>query len=213
MSGYADYKSIKVDKYPIHKVPVIRATAENFHEYGNFVQDYDQEKVMITPWPVSGHRPLMTGTGDQGGIAEGKFQYWREDRYMRAKSFAVQGDYITGLIMTNENQTESTNITVLNREANYHPDGGQVFYPIDKSPFILLLALPTDDIKPEDFTGFYFNGSQGCQIKANVWHQPAYPIEEKANFMTKQGKVHACVGVDTIDEFGCWLGIELKEPL
>jgi hypothetical protein len=35
---------------------------------------------------------------------------------------------------------------VLVREANYHPDGGQVFFPRDKDPFIALLALPGDDI-------------------------------------------------------------------
>jgi len=28
--------------------------------------------------------------------------------------------------------------------------------------------------------------------------------------MTKQGKVHACVGLDTINEFGKWLEIPLS---
>ena len=54
---------------------------------------------------------------------------------------------------------------VLTREANYHPDGGQVFFPVTKEPFVLLLALPGDDIKLEDFVAFYCDGSCGVQIK------------------------------------------------
>ena len=52
---------------------------------------------------------------------------------------------------------------VLVREANYHPDGG--FYPVTKKPFVLLLALPGDDIKLEDFVAFYCDGTCGVQIK------------------------------------------------
>ncbi len=50
---------------------------------------------------------------------------------------------------------------VLTREANYHPDGGQVFYPKKGAAFVLLLALPGDDIKLEDFVAFYCDGSCG----------------------------------------------------
>ena len=53
----------------------------------------------------------------------------------------------------------------MTREANYHPDGGQVFFPVTKEPFVLLLALPGDDIKLEDFVAFYCDGSCGVQIK------------------------------------------------
>ena len=54
---------------------------------------------------------------------------------------------------------------VFTREANYHPNGGQVFFPVTKEPFVLLLALPGDDIKLEDFVAFYCDGSCGVQIK------------------------------------------------
>ena len=72
-------------------------------------------------------------------------------------------------------------------EENYHPDGGQVFYPItENTEFVLLLALEGDDVKPENFVGFYFDGSAGCQIKSNIWHQPVYTFESNKLFMTKQ---------------------------
>ncbi len=50
---------------------------------------------------------------------------------------------------------------VLTREANYHPDGGQVFYPEKRAAFVLLLALPGDDVKLQDFRAFYCDGSCG----------------------------------------------------
>ena len=42
----------------------------------------------------------------------------------------------------------------------------QVFYPTNGGAFVLLLAEPGDDIKPEDFVAFYFDGTCGAQIKA-----------------------------------------------
>ena len=218
MSGYADYLDDKLydeNIYNRYNVPVIKATinnfshngiVNNFSQYGNFVYNYNDEKVIIVPWPVNGWRPLMGNTGTEGGITEGKFSFWLENSYFHSKNEAVGGDYITGRKIINEKENETY---LLTREANYHPDGGQVFYPIDNKPFILLLALPGDDIKAEDFIAFKFDGSCGCQIKPNIWHQPVFQLSDNALFMTKQGKVHGCVGVDTIKEWNMWLKILL----
>jgi hypothetical protein len=43
-------------------------------------------------------------------------------------------------------------------------DGGQVFFPRDKDPFIALLALPGDDIKPENFVAFYSTHCAGTRV-------------------------------------------------
>ena len=48
---------------------------------------------------------------------------------------------------------------------NYHPDGGQVFFPTAKNAYVMILALPDDDCKPEDYVAFYFDGSCGLQIR------------------------------------------------
>ena len=209
MSGYASYDNELLNKYPdTYKVPLIKATPQNFVYYGRFVYDYDKEKVIITPWPTSGERSLIKGTGCGGGVAEGKFVYWWKDNKLRAINEAVGGDYVTGILPIDVNSRNRTH--VLTREANYHPDGGQVFYPIKSgTPFVLLLALPGDNVVPEDFMAFYFDGTCGAQIYPNIWHQPVYPIDDKATFMTKQGKVHACVGVETLKEFNKWLEIPL----
>ena len=65
------------------------------------------------------------------------------------------------------------------------------------------LALPSkgDDVRPEDFTAFYFDGSKGLYIHANVWHDGSYPLKGSAVFQGKQGKVHGRVSANLKQEF------------
>lgn len=211
MSGYSDYTDPNLKNIKRYKVPIIEPTTENFKEYGIIYDDnrYDHE-IIIVPWVTTGKRPLMKGTGVGGGTVIGDFSYHYKNNYLEAYNYAVKGDYITGVHYDDDINDDDLPRYILTREANYHPDGGQLFAPIDNIPFILLLALPTDDIKPEHFIGFKFDGTKSVQIKPNIWHQPVFPFESEALFCTKQGAVHACVGVDTIDEFNTWLEISLE---
>ena len=115
--------------------------------------------------------------------------------------------YVIGRLPSNVMPSKRTHVLV--REANNHPDGGQVFFPRDGGAFVALLALPTDDIKLEDFRAFYFDGSFGVQIHAGVWHQPVYSVNDEGAFLGKQGAVYACVAVDTVEEFGRYLLVPL----
>jgi hypothetical protein len=45
--------------------------------------------------------------------------------------------------------------------ANYHPDGGQLFFPLDRAPFVVPPARAGDDVKPEEFVCFRVDGSRG----------------------------------------------------
>ena len=94
---------------------------------------------------------------------------------------------------------------ILTREANYHPDGGQLFFPKDNKPFISPLALPGDDIQPNNFKAFYFDGSQGLYIHPNIWHEGVFPTKGRAIFKGKQGKIHARVSIDLLKEFKSYL--------
>jgi len=199
MSGYAEYSDNLLD-FPRHKVPIIIANNENFKPYGNIVENYEEEKVIIVAWNTSGWRELENNTGIGGGYVEGTFTYKYDDKFLYSTNNAVSCSYITGIL---------NGPKILTREANYHPDGGQIFFPLSNDPFILLLALPGDDIKPTDFIGFYFDGSCGCQIKPNIWHQPAYPLVKEAIFMTKQGAIHGCVCYDSVKEDNIMLEINL----
>ncbi|XP_052762513.1 uncharacterized protein LOC128205116 [Mya arenaria] len=211
MSGYASYDDALDPKYgEPFPVPVVMATKEALKGYGTIVTTYDETKVEITPWPVKGWRKLCPNTGTLGGECSGDFLYkWIGDQ-CTAINKAVGGNYVIGRLPSNVSPSNRTHVLV--REANYHPDGGQVFYPVNKDPFIALLALPGDDIKLEDFVAFYFDGSFGVQIHADIWHQPVYPINDEATFVGKQGAVHACVAVDTVDEFSKYLLVPLSPP-
>jgi ureidoglycolate hydrolase len=93
--------------------------------------------------------------------------------------------------------------------ANYHPDGGQLFFPLDQRPFYVPLALPGDDVTPERFVCFRFDGRHGLYIHPNIWHEGVFGARGTQRFLDKQGAVHARVSVDFAREFGCLLDVPL----
>ena len=96
--------------------------------------------------------------------------------------------------------------------ANYHPDGGQLFYPLNGASFVVPLALPGDDVSPERFVTFWCDGRRGLYIHPNVWHGAVVPHADEARFLDRQGRVHARVSVNFVTEFGCYLGASLARP-
>ena len=67
------------------------------------------------------------------------------------------------------------------------------------------LALPGDDIEPEKFVCFRFDGSHGLYIHPNIWHEGVFATSGSQRFFDQQGAVHARVSVDFAREFGCLL--------
>jgi ureidoglycolate hydrolase len=96
--------------------------------------------------------------------------------------------------------------------ANYHPDGGQLIYPMRGQSFVVPLALPGDDVAPERFVTFWCDGRHGLYIHPNVWHGAFVPLDDHAEFLDRQGRVHARVSVDFPKEFGCYLAAPLRQP-
>ena len=193
----------------VHEVQLIQASEHSLEGFGHIVRDFENEEVIIETWPTPNWRPVVAGTGNQGGVVEGNFLIKREGPRIYAHNHAVQAKYITGWFGDPANPQEGS-CTILTHEANYHPDGGQVFYPEDGNPFVVLLAKPGDDIQPENFVAFYFDGSFGVQINPGVWHQPPFPANEEVTLKDKQGAVHACIGCDFVQEFNCYLAVPLK---
>lgn len=194
------------------KIPIVKATAESVKGYGWLVDDPANCKIEITRWPAQGSRPVDMDSGDEGGTTEGIFSSeWKGD-ILYGNNEAVGGHYILGYAkepaecLTKHHTTPEK---ILLWHANYHPDGGQMFFPLENEPFLVPLALPSDDISPEKFICFLCNGSQGLYIHANVWHEGVFAISGKRRFLDRQGAVHARVSVDFAREFNCLLEIPL----
>jgi len=199
------------------EIPLIEATNQNLKEYGYLVNDFDQCEIEIVTWPKQGWRNIEEGTGNEGGTTEGPFETWWEESILYGRNNAVEhkgeydkdGRYLLGY--SSDPDDSSNKFTsedpkqIYIWHVNYHPDGGQLFFPEDNKPFISPLALPGDDIQPDNFKAFYFNGSQGLYIHPNIWHEGVFPTKGRATFKGKQGKVHARVSIDLHEEFNSYI--------
>ena len=196
-----------------HPVPGIAATDRALRGYGHKVSDFAAARVTIATWPQPDWRPIVPGTGNEGGIVQDEFVMQRHGEIQHAVNRAVGRSYITGWFADPATASESRQPAdtgrIYTHEANYHPDGGQIFSPRHGEAFVALLAKPGDDVRPEDFIAFYCDGSFGIHIDPGVWHQPVFPLAASAIFDDKQGRVHACVSVDFVSEFGCYLEVPL----
>lgn len=197
---------------PWHEVPLVRATPESLAGYGKLVDDYREYPIEIATWPVAGWRQCDPGTGNEGGTRHGHFDFWWEGDVLYGRNKAVGSHYLLGW-STNPGDAQRDGARerprVLLWHANYHPDGGQLFFPLDGGAFICPLALPGDDVKPEHFVAFYVDRGKGLYIHPNVWHEAVFPLAERATFYDEQGRVHARISCNFAREFGVFLAIPL----
>jgi hypothetical protein len=189
-------------------MPVVDATPDALEGYGHLVDEPADCRIEIVRWPALGTRPVDADTGDQGGTTEGVFiSEWRGD-ILYGRNEAVDGHYI--LAYAKPPETSRTDHAepprrMLLWHANYHPDGGQLFFPLDHGPFYVPLARPGDDVTPQRFVCFRFDGRQGLYIHPNIWHEGVFGLRGTQRFFDQQGAVHARISVDFAREFGCLL--------
>lgn len=194
-------------------MPVVEASSTTLQGYGSLVSDPEDCRIEIVRWPAQGTRPIDADTGDQGGTTQGVFtSEWRGD-ILYGRNEAVDGHYVLAYACPPEvADTGHRNAPgrMLLWHANYHPDGGQLFFPIDRAPFYVPLALAGDDVRPQRFVCFRFDGSQGLYIHPNIWHEGVFTLCGTQRFFDRQGAVHARVSVDFAREFGCLLEAQIK---
>lgn len=199
---------------PWHEVPLIRATDESVRGYGCLVDNPDGFEIEITRWPAQGWRPVDEDSGDEGGWVEGTFSgEWKGD-VLFGRNEAVGGHYVLGWSTDPQTASETEQTAprdqVLLWHMNYHPDGGQMFWPIDNKPFIVPVAMPGDNLTPEKVIAFWCDGSRGLYIRAGIWHEGIFPVEDNQRFLDRQGRVHARVSADIGKEFGVYLACPLS---
>lgn len=195
-------------------MPVVDATPETLDGYGRLVDDPDACPIEIVRWPARGTRPVDPGTGDEAGTKEGVFvSHWRGD-ILYGRNEAVGGHYVLAYARDPADARDDHDdppSRMLLWHANYHPDGGQMFFPLEPGPFYVPLALPGDDVVPERFVCFRCDGGRGLYIHPDVWHEGVFAPRGLRRFLDRQGAVHARVSVDFAREFGCLLEAPLGE--
>jgi ureidoglycolate lyase len=191
------------------EIPLVEATRETLEGYGELIDGPEARAVEIVRWPAQGWRQVDPGTGDEGGTTDGDFTFWWEGGTLRAANEAVNDAYMVGWTSEGTAPADGAAHMVL-WHANYHPDGGQLFFPLESGAFIITLALPGDDVKPEDFRAFHFSGGKGLYIHPNVWHETIVPLSPRMRFFDRQGKVHARISVDFGKEFGVYPLVPLR---
>ena len=197
----------------MHESPLIAATDASLAGYGCLVDDPWKFPIEIVRWPAQGWRAIDANTGDLGGVTEGVFEFCWRGATLYARNNAVGDSYLFGWSTWPEEAAavppSRPRERVLIWRANYHPDGGQLFHPVDGAGFIVPLALPGDAVTPEKSVSFWCDGSRGLYLHPNVWHGAVVPLDDEAQFLDRQGRVHARVSVDFVTEFGYYLAVPL----
>jgi ureidoglycolate lyase len=197
----------------VHAAPLVVATDESLRGYGCLVDEPKEFPVEIVRWPAAGWRKVDENSGDQGGTTQGTFDFSWEGETLYARNNAVRDSYLFAWSTWPEEAATEGPTTARKRaltwRANYHPDGGQLVYPMKGESFVVPMALPGDDVTPEKFVAFHCDGTRGLYIHPNVWHGPFVPHADKASLFDRQGRVHARVSVDFPKEFRCYLAVAL----
>ena len=79
-----------------------------------------------------------------------------------------------------------------------HPLGSQAFVPMDKHPFIVVVADQADNGDPKTLHAFLTNGRQGVNYGQGVWHHPLLTIAPEQAFLVvdRSGDGNNLVEVD-----------------
>src|SRR5438445_480051 len=79
----------------------------------------------IVPWPQPGWRPIVAGTGNEGGVVEDSFEMVRRGEVQHAVNHAVGRSYVTGWFAdpatASEHREAGDTTRIFTHEANYHP--------------------------------------------------------------------------------------------
>lgn len=64
-----------------------------------------------------------------------------------------------------------------------HPQGSQAFVPMQRQPFLIVVAPPADTPDANEIRAFISNGRQGVNYGMGVWHHPILALEDASDYL------------------------------
>ena len=170
------------------RVPVGRLTAEAAEGFGMVIRSLDDIEPVIR----------------KGAMVKERMEVRRQGDELYFKNHAVDDEGVVGKLVDG-----AAHISFV----NCHGDATQAFIGADRKPTVFLLAKPSENPRPEDFVGFYSDGSLGMSMFPDVWHTSPLPVEGSQEYENTQGNQyhHATLGRDFSSE-GVVLEVALEEP-
>lgn len=155
-------------------------TAEHFAPFGDVISTEDKDFFLINSGSTERYHSLATvNTGaDDGRAIISIFRKPVADR------FPLQ-------------------VKLLER----HPQGSQAFIPLQRKPFLILVAPPADAPDPSAMRLFLSDGRQGVNYHAGVWHHPLITLEDDDQLLIvdRQGQLPNCDEVFFDDADAWWI--------
>ena len=102
------------------------------------------------------------------------------ERYHPLSITQVSGDNVAVSISVFHNLS-ATEIPFKIDMLERHPYGSQSFIPLQQQKFVIVVALPFDETRPDEqqIYAFLSNGRQGVNYHQGVWHHPRYFRSQK----------------------------------
>jgi hypothetical protein len=150
-------------------------------------------------------------SGDQGGVAEGIFEFWWRGETLYARNNAVGDSYLFAWSNRPEEAAAETAAASPGLARQLPSRRRPAFLPVARRGFCGA-TLPGDDGTPDRFVTFWCDGSCGLYIHPKIWHGVIVPLADHTELLDRLGRVHARVSVDFAREFGCCLTVPLRSP-
>jgi len=90
-----------------------------------------------------------------------------------------------------------------------HPLGSQAFVAMSELPFLVVVAAPAAQLRPEQIRCFLAQAGQGVNYAKGVWHHPLIALERASDFLViDRGGLPGESNLDEVDVsgWGLWAG-------
>lgn len=64
-----------------------------------------------------------------------------------------------------------------------HPLGSQAFVPLDRRPYLVVVAATRSKPDVDDLFAFVANGDQGVNYHRGIWHHPLLSLDQVSDFL------------------------------